>query len=126
MPRVTIANLQDRIQELVKERDSVEEGRAIAIQNEIDVREEFTKVIGNMEVNVNSRELSGRNFDTLMAYHPPERTRETMSWSEIFFAIGELNADANIQCMKDTICRLHTEAEDLKCQLEMKKVPGQC
>ena len=120
MPKVTIAQLENRIQELKKENVDLKLDNQYHLDKSRQFREEFTKVIGNVEAQISG----GVYSDNPLLGYRKERTKETMSWPEIFFAIGELNADANIHCMKATICRLHTEIQDLKCQLEMKKAPA--
>ena len=109
MPRVTIAQLHDRIQELKKERDSLKEVFRLEREEQEDIRKEFTKLIGPTEMN---KEIG---FPTESA--SSRRTREPMSWPEIFFTIGELNSDANYSILLAENSNKDLEIENLKMSL---------
>lgn len=108
MAKVTIASLEKEILELEVERNNLKIICNNQRDKDMETRTEFTNLIGVVK-------------GTGQLIPGMQRKKETMSWPEIFFAIGELNADANMQCMKAVTDQLHQENEDLKFQIGNKE-----
>ena len=110
MPRPTIAGLQERIAELKEENENYRLTNSELRSDEVNKREALTKL------------LTGEpKIDYLSAYSPSRAN--TLEWPEIYFKMGELNADANLSCVAETKDRLLKENEDLRDKIrELKRV----
>lgn len=97
MPTITGRKIKETKEQLLKENAILKEKVAMMESRHINLRTQFSKVLNCPS----ARELYSRNI-------------ETMSWEQIFFTIGELNADANYTILLHEKQRLHSENEFLR------------